>query len=129
MGFRKNAIATVWKVEEISPSLTRGQISVSRHNKETDQWEQDFNGFVAFIGTASAAKALRLEEKDKIRLGDVDVSTKYDKDKKVTYTNYKIFSFDGPEELNNKPSNNDSRSEPEKKNEPELEIDDSNLPF
>lgn len=35
-----------------------------------------------------------LKEGDTIKLGDVDVSTKYDKEKNVAYTNYKMFSFE-----------------------------------
>lgn len=126
MGFRKDAYATVWKVEFVSPTLTRGQISVNRKNKD-GEYEQDFGAFVAFIGTRAAEKALRLKEKDHIRLGDVDVSTKYDKEKNTTYTNYKIFSFESPEELGAKTTN--AKPAVEAKAEPEVEIDDSNLPF
>ena len=86
MGFRTGAIATVWKVEEVSPKITRGQISTSRKNKATGEWETDFSSYVAFIGTATAAKALQLHEKERIRLGDVEVTSKYSKEKNMTYT-------------------------------------------
>ena len=99
MGFRKDAYATVWKVESISPTLTKAQLSISRKNRE-GEYEQDFGSYVAFIGTAAAAKAARLTDKDRIKLGDIDVSTKYDKEKKIMYTNFKIFSFETEAEFN-----------------------------
>ena len=39
-------------------------------------------------------------EKDRIKLGDVDVTTRYDKSKSASYTNFNIYSFtkDGEEE-------------------------------
>lgn len=124
MGFRKDAYATVWKVESISPTLTKAQLSISRKNRD-GEYEQDFGSYVAFIGTSAAAKAARLTDKDRIKLGDIDVSTKYDKEKKIMYTNFKIFSFETEDEFNG----NKATPKAEEKNEPELEIDDSNLPF
>mgnify|MGYP001140866711 FL=1 len=94
MGFRNGAYATIWEVKPVSDTNTKARISVSRKNKQTGQYETDFSGFVEFIGTAAASKALTLKEKDRIKLGDVDVSNKYVKEKNVTYTNFKIFSFE-----------------------------------
>jgi len=48
MGFRQGAYATVWEVESITDTMTKARISVSRKNKDTDQYEQDFGGFVIF---------------------------------------------------------------------------------
>ena len=106
MGFRKDAYATVWSIEAVSDTMTKGRISVSRKNRQTGQYETDFTGFVSFIGTAAARNALRLKEKDRIKLGDVDVSNRYDKEKGTTYTNYKIFSFELPS-AENKPDRTD----------------------
>ena len=50
--------------------------------------------YVAFVGKENAAKAAKFHEKDHIKLGDIDVTTKYDRDKKVTYTNFSCFSFE-----------------------------------
>lgn len=124
MGFRKDAYASVWRVESISPTLTKAQLSISRKNKD-GEYETDFGAYVAFIGTAAAAKAARLNDKDRIKLGDVDVSTKYDKEKKIMYTNFKVFSFETEDEFNGVKA----APKAEEKNEPDLEIDDSNLPF
>lgn len=127
MGFRTGAYAKVWEVNPMSDTSTKLRVSISRKNKKTDEYEQDFSGFVLAIGTAAASKAARLKEGDRIKLGDVDVSTKYDKEKKVTYTNFKMFSFDADGE-----SPAPSRSAPPDEPQPSVgdgELDDSRLPF
>lgn len=94
MGFRTGAYAKVWDTDPISDSATKVRMSVSRKNKQTNDYEQEFSGYVLAVGTAAAQKAARLRAGDRIKLGDVDVTTKYDKNKKTTYTNFKLFSFD-----------------------------------
>lgn len=103
MGFRTGAYATVWEVRGISDTMTRCRVSISKKNKTTGQYEQDFGGYITFIGSAAANKALKLKEKDRIKLGDVDVDNKYVKEKDITYTNFKVFSFDGPDEIDSQP--------------------------
>lgn len=100
MGFRKETWATVWEVKPVSDTFCKGRISVSRKSRQTGEYEQDFNGFVGFVGTACAAKAARLNTKDRIYLGDVDVTTNYVKESNTTYTNFKVFSFKTQEEKN-----------------------------
>lgn len=99
MGFRSGAYCTVWEVETVSDTMTKARISNSRKNRNSGEYEQEFGGYVAFVGTAAARKAAALKERDRIRLGDVDVTTKYDKARNTTYTNFKIFSFEAPEEI------------------------------
>lgn len=94
MGFRNGAFAKVWEVEPMGDTSTKLRISTSFKNKKTDQFEQDFSGFVICYGSAVAMQAARLKKGDRIKLGDVDVTTRYDADKKITYTNYKMFSFE-----------------------------------
>lgn len=123
MGFRTGAYAKVWEVTPMSDTSTKVRMSISRKNKQSGEYEQDFSGFVLAIGTAAAKKAAGLKEGNRIKLGDVDVTTKYDKEKKVTYTNFKMFSFelDGEEP-------HDSSTEPQPTVD-EGEIDDNRLPF
>lgn len=94
IGFRSNAYAKIWEIQPISNTLTKLRISISRKKRGTDEYEQDFGGYVACIGTAAADKASRLSVGDTIKLGDVDVSNTYNKEKKVTYTDFKVFSFE-----------------------------------
>ena len=94
MGFRNGAICRVWQVDAKSPSCTTLRISISRKNKDTGEYEDDFSGFVSAIGSMCATKALKLKERDLIKLGDTDVSSRYDKESKKNWTNFKIFDFE-----------------------------------
>lgn len=124
MGFRSNTWCKIWSVKPISSTLTSARISISRKNRQTDQYEQDFGGYVSFVGTACAAKALRLREGDRVKLGDVDVTNRYDKEKNTTYTNFNVFSFevDGEQPAPQAPQDN-----PTEGFIPEPDTDD--LPF
>lgn len=93
MGFRTGAFAKVWEIREVSPAITRVKMSVPRRNKDTGAFETDFSGYVSMIGSARA-KADKLRRGDRIRLGDVDVSTYYDRENNKDYTNFKCFSFE-----------------------------------
>jgi len=92
MGFRPKAYATVWGIESGKGNFTKVRLSISRKNKD-GEYEQDFAGFCTFIGTAHA-KANKLKERDRIQLGDIDVSNTYDAEKKKEYVNYKVFDFE-----------------------------------
>lgn len=94
MGFRQGSYCTVWTVESKTDSITKARISISKKNKNTGEYVTDFNGFVSFIGSITAQKALKLKEGSRIKLGDVEVTNKYDKEKQITYTNFNVFSFD-----------------------------------
>lgn len=128
MGFRKEAYCTVWDVQSISNVNTKGRISISRKDKQTGEYVDDFSGFVNFVGTTAANAAMALKKGDRIRLGDVDVKTRYDKEKNVTYYNFHIYSFDP---ATNGGTQADTGA-PEAKNAKPVddgEIDDSRLPF
>lgn len=123
MGFRTGAFATVWSVEEKSPTMTKANISISKKNKQTDQWETEFSGFVDFIGTMNATKALKLSRKDRIKLGDVDVVIASGKKEGVYFTNYKVFNFETMDEATSsdkKPAKADIEAGPEDDGEPRL---------
>lgn len=126
MGFRNGAFAKVWEVTPVSNTNTKLRISVSRKNKMTNTYEQDFSGYVSCIGTVAATKALKLKEGARIKLGECDVSTKYDPQKKTTYTNYKVFSFESDDVDDSKPKQDHTDPQP---TVDDGEIDDSRLPF
>ena len=125
MGFRTGAYAKVWEVTPMSDTSTKVRLSVSRKNKQTGEYEQDFSGFVLCIGTAAARNAAKLNTGARIKIGDCDVTTKYDTQKKITYTNFKMFSFEDADGNNN--------SEPDKTDpQPpvgEGEVAENRLPF
>lgn len=124
MGFRKDAWATCWGVEAKSDTMTQVKLTTSRKDKQTEEYIQDFSGYVAFVGTATAKKAACLKEKDRIKLGDVEVTTKYDSDKKVSYTNFKCYNFTAK---NDEDNNSTTSNEPQ----PFVDegVDDDRLPF
>lgn len=128
MGFRNDSYASVFSVKPVSDAMTRGSIAISRKNKQTGEYEQDFSGFVTFIGSEVAKKAAQLKcEKTKpvrIKLGQVDVSTKYDREKQKDYVNYKVFSFDVVDN-----GGSSATSDPTPSAVDDGEIDDSELPF
>lgn len=122
MGFRHGSYAKIWEVKEISNTLTRCRISISFKNKQSGEYEQDFSGYVAFVGTGCASQASALHEGDRIKIGDCDTTTKYDKEKKTTFYNFKVFSFEKQED--DKPSGHAPDS-----GEVDEPVDDSSLPF
>lgn len=127
MGFRKDAFCTVWSVDPVSDVRTKARISISRKDKQTGEYTEDFSGFVSFFGTAAAKKAATLKERDRIKLGDVDVRSKYDKAKNITYYNFNVYSF----EVQNGAAGRSGGAQPSSP-QPTVDegnIDDSRLPF
>lgn len=130
MGFRIGAYAKVWEVKSVSDKCTQIRISISRKDKETNQYETEFSGYVRLLGAVTAKEGLQIKEGDTIKLGDVDVRTKYDKEKRITYTNYMAFSF---ERADGSGSGGGGSTKPKEadgsNNEPADPIDDRELPF
>ena len=89
-------------------------LHMNAKNKE-GKYEQDFGATARFIGHAHN-KISEFKAKDLIKLGDCEVTNKYDKEKKTTYTNYAVFDFE---------PFNGAAAQPTKKDE----IDDQDCPF
>ena len=94
MGFRKDAYAKVWKLEKPEgKNYFNAQISINR--KKDDGYETEFSSFVRLVGEASKkAESLNVEDNLIIKLGDVDVTNNYVKEKNTTYWNCTVFDFD-----------------------------------
>lgn len=125
MGFRAGAYATVWNIEPVSNVNTKGRISISRKNKQSGEYETDFSGYVNFLGTSAASRALNLREKDRIKLKDVDVKNVYVKEKNATYYNCHIFDFETQDEAGTQtppPSVDSFMSIPDSDGEVEVEL-------
>ena len=125
MGFRNGAYATVWEATPVSDTRTKVRLSISKKNRQTGEYEQDFSGFVTFVGTACARKAAKLREKDRIKLGEVDVQNRYDREKNTTFYNPAVFSFETAEEAGKQTS----AERKQQRGVDHGEIDDSRLPF
>lgn len=107
MGFRQDAYATIWSVED-KGNYSIVRMSTSKKNKQTDKYETDFNAnFVRFIGTAHQM-ASQLSEKSRIKISSCEVTNKYDKEKNKEYTNFLVYGFEIQD--GNKTSNNSRAS-------------------
>ena len=120
LGFKQNSFATIWSIEPVRDTITKAKITTSKKNKNTGEYETDFSGFITFLGTAAASKAAKLKEKDRIRLGDIDVTRKWDKEKQKEYINFNVFSF---EMADSKSSNANNAPAPA----PQKEVDDGEV--
>ena len=130
MGFRTGAYATVWEITPKTDGFTQIRISTSKKNKETGEYETDFSGFVAVFGRPAAGQAAKLKERDRIVLGDLDVTTTYVKDTGKNYTNYAMYSFKmASQNNNNQFDNTHSVADPEPVIGNEPEEDDTALPW
>ena len=97
MGFRSGAYAAVFSVKKGKGKFYDVNLTTSKKDKATGDYNTDFRGFgVRFIGGAADTIA-KYEGKTgspicRIKLGDVEVTNTYDKEKNTTYTNYAVFS-------------------------------------
>lgn len=99
MGFRVDAYAKVWRVED-KGNYSTAQVSISRKNKETNAYETEFqNNFVRLVGNAhEMAKSIQeVAGGTTIKITSCDVTNKYDKEKNKEYTNFVIFGFEFPD--------------------------------
>ena len=90
--FNTGAYATVWTIED-KGTYTKVILSTSRKNKETDKYETDFNDYVSLVGQAHQL-AKNLKPRDRIRLGNVNCSNWYNKEKDRKYYNFVAFSYE-----------------------------------
>ena len=106
MGFRTGAYAKVWKTED-KGNYSVVELSTSKKNKQTGKYETDFNGkFVRFIGQAHT-DIKKYGDGIKIKLGDVEVTNSYNKETKISYTNFLVFSFEAEESTQTAPVGSD----------------------
>lgn len=131
MGFRKGAYAKCWSIEPKSQAWAKVKLSTSRKDKDTGEYETDFSGFVDFFGTACVQKLSRHKDGDRIILDDVEVTTKYDKEKDIQYTNFKCFSFNEIEDGDNKssPPKKKGKSVDDGEIDNDIDEDDGSYPF
>ena len=115
MGFKNGAYATVWDIQPKSPKVTVLRLSTSKKPRGEEEYVQDFSGFCSCVGETVATAAKGLKVGDRIKLGEVETTTTYVKEKNVTYTNYAIYSFDKVE-----PNNNHAGNDKDFANEPEV---------
>ena len=107
MGFRNNAYAKVWKSED-KGNYSVVELSTSKKNKQTDQYETDFSSkFVRFIGKAH----VDISDGVRIKLTEVEVTNSYNKETKQAYTNFLVYGFENADGQQNNPQIKNASSE------------------
>lgn len=98
MAFRNGCYANIWELKP-STNYTDARVSTSRRVKDTGAYENDFSGFVRFIGTAhrdiqnypstptGSGPIVRL------KLDEVSATQTYNKEKQRTYTGFQCYAF------------------------------------
>jgi single-strand DNA-binding protein len=110
MGFRQDAYAKVWNVED-KGNYSVVELSTSKKDKQTNEYKTDFSSkFVRFIGTAHS-QVKGLDKGASIKLGNCEVTNSYNKETKTSYTNFLVFSFELP---NGNTSRATTNSQPQK---------------
>lgn len=97
MGFRTGSFATVWETRERNGRV-EARMSINRKD-QSGNYVNDWGDWVTLFG--SAKDLLGAPAKTRIKLGDIDVSNRYDKEKKTTYVNYKVFSYENANAVGN----------------------------
>ena len=118
MGFRQGAFAKIWELND-KGNYHEARATISKKNKETDKYDQEWSSFVRLVGKAhNQAKTLDISKN--VKIGSCDVTNKYVKEKNETYTNYVIFEFENADSntgestnANNKPKSDGFMSIPD----------------
>lgn len=123
MGFRYGAYMRIWELEP-HEKFTTARVSTSHKNKQTGDYEQDFSGFVTLIGAAHT-EAAGMQPNCTVRIGNCEVTNRYDKEKQKSYTNFNVYSFKHDDGENERPA--------QKPDAVDVSVDDSEdmeeLPF
>ncbi len=90
---RTNGFLKIWEVEN-KGKYSVVNCSASKKNKTTNEYETTFsNKFVRFIGQAHEV-VKNMKKGDSVKLIEFEVESKYDKEKKVQYTNFLVFKVE-----------------------------------
>lgn len=92
--FKQGAYFTFWGCSSNDDGIVNVEMSSSRKNKKTGEYETDFSSkFVRFYGDAGS-KVQELERGDRIKIGECGVTTFWNKKTEKNYTNFLVFDFE-----------------------------------
>ena len=94
--FTNNSFAKVWRItpKKDGAKSLHVQISTSFKNKQTGQYEVDFNGFVLLIGEAFKKAEKDLQAGDRIKILNCGCKQIWDKAKSQNNTTFLIFDLE-----------------------------------
>ena len=134
MGFKNNTYATIIQTKnaqnpvQIYEKYATAYITTSKKNRLTNKREVDFSGFIRFIGMAfEKIKNIEILDKTRIRLTEVEVTTRYDIQKQQNYTNFICWDFEIDGKVKTTNTNEVDVIDEEKPFDPLA--DNSDLPF
>lgn len=127
MSFANGKLAKIWEIKP-KENYTEVKISTSRKEPNSDDYIQDFGGFVRFIGKAND-KIKKCNGTENIKLISVETTNRYDRAKATMYTNYACFDFEVYTPLNQPKKENSNTQGQTDNNTPPLSDDDPPLPF
>lgn len=105
MAWQTGNYAKVWEIEHKSDSWAKVQLSTSRRIRETGEYETDFSRWVDFRGTSNVQHLSRHKAGDRIKLGDVAVTTPKKPDGSGYYENFICWSFEDADGGGSAPAN------------------------
>ncbi|MGN0657804.1 MAG: hypothetical protein ACI4KR_13530 [Ruminiclostridium sp.] len=106
MGFKNGAYAKVWEVvpPQEGKKTYRVRLSISRKDKLSGEYEQDFSGYVSFIGKAAVLAKEKLTKESRVKLLETDVASAYNKEKKEAAYYFKVFDAELADSGNTSPT-------------------------
>lgn len=127
MAFKNGAYAKIQEILENKENYKDVRITTSKKNRTTGKYEYDFSSRVRLLGESNK---INIEQGDVIKVIDCEISNKYDKEKKITYWNPVIWSFEKLENTQKETKNNNVKPSNEtKKEENNEEEEEEILPF
>lgn len=104
-GFREGAYAKVWDIRPVEgKNATDIRITISSKLKDSNEFRDDFSGFVRLYGNAHT-KAGTLQKKDKIKLLSTGVNNSYNAETKETRYYFNVFDYETAEPYANSGNN------------------------
>lgn len=97
MGFKTGAWAKAWQKKKHDDCYGVSLSISKKDEKQESGYRKTFGAWATFYGEA-AKKAEELEDGESIKLKEIDVTNRYDKDNDKTYTNYYVYDFDFSED-------------------------------
>lgn len=94
-GFTNNSYAKVWDIREVEGKNAYDvRITITRKMKDSDEYRDEFSGFVRFYGEAYKQAVTKLQKGDRIKLLSVGVENTYNKETKETKYYFKVFAWE-----------------------------------
>lgn len=94
MGFKNGAYAKVWEVRpRDGGKSTIVRLSISKKDKNTGNYEQEFSDSVFFVGDANQMARGTLTKGARIKIDECDVKSSYDKEKKLSHYTFTVWKY------------------------------------